>query len=332
MKQFALRILPLALLVIGLVACGSPQVTGVVSVEIAGGDRQVPLDTTMVLGANVVAGAGTSTAVTWASSDESVAAIDGQGVLTALTPGETTVTATSTVDTSLSDSIVVTVVVDQSAAREFAATYVPLEEEPPVLGVGFAIADPSVMPTSFTDLGNGVFLGPLAPVGPEGAVAVTLPAPSDVPTDALTGADDLFGAYLEEAPDCALEAGDPTVQVTPLVLSFITFPGVILSTVDGIAPAALTDSPTNPISGPEGPSESTDLFTYLYADGPTSIATTGTDCSTPLILAPVTFDLELKEGWNLVRIALAFEGEAPESVTITNGAAEQLFVHPVGII
>lgn len=329
MRRLYYRTVPLILIVIGLAACSTPQVTGVVAVDIPGGDRQMPLDATMVLGANVTAGNGVSTAVTWASSAASVASIDAQGVLTAVSAGETTITATSTADSSKSASIQVTVVVDAAAARSFDATYVaPDPTAPPVLGASFAVADAGFGPTSFTEVVPGLFLGPVAPVGPDGSVSVTLPAPADVPATVLADVTGLFPA-LESAVDCELTASAPSTKVTPFIFELFTVPGVVLSSFGGLMPAVLSDSESNPYSIPEEELDLLTLYTYLYADGPSTVVSSGTDCSTTGIAAPVAFDLELVEGWNQVTIELQFDdAHLPELMTVTNGEATELFIHP----
>lgn len=323
--------LTLILVALALAACSTPQVTGVVAVEIAGGDRQMPLDATLVLGANVTAGSGLSTAVTWESSEESVAVIDAQGVLTAVGPGESTITATSAADSTMTDSIVVTVIVDDAAARSFAATYVPVDPAfPPVLGVSFGVGGPELLgPASFTEVDPGLHLGPVAPVGADGSVEVTLPAPADIPANVLQDVTAMFPA-LENAPDCSLTASAAATQATPVLFQLITVPGVFLVTFDGFIPAFMSDSGTNPLTVPAEDLDTWTVYTYIYADGPTSVASTGTDCTVPGIDAPFVFDLDLVEGWNEIAVTIDFGApNDPELVTMTNGAAPELFIHPL---
>ncbi len=332
MRQAFHRTAGFTLIAILLAACGTPQVTGVVSVEIPGGDRQMPLDATMVLAANVVAGSGTSSAVSWESSDESVAAIDGQGVLTALTPGETIVTATSTADPTISDAITVTVVVQQDKARAFDAVYVPPDPSaPPVLAASLAIASAELIGTaSLTEVTTGLFLGPLAPVGPDGSVSVTLPAPADIPAEALEDVTGMFPAFATAA-DCELVASSPTTKVTPMHFSIFTFPGVILSTIDsGLSPAVMTDTDANPVTLPEDELEQITIYLYLYADGNTTVTSVGSDCNVDSIIVPFSFDLELVEGWSQVAVVIDYDAtHQPESIIVTNGSASTLYLHPL---
>lgn len=333
MRQLSTRTMAVLFLAFALAACGTPQVTGVVSVEIPGGDRQMSLEATMVLGANVTAGSGTSTAVTWDSSESSVASIDANGVLTANSPGTTTITATSTVDVSKSDSIVVTVVVDDDAATSFDATYVePDPSVPPVLGAGLAIAtaDALMGPTAFTEVQPGLYLGPVAPIGSDGSISVTLPAPDDVPAATLSPVTSFFPA-LETAADCELVASAPATMATPLLFQLVTIPGVYLTTFDsGFLPALLTDNSTNPLAIPPEELESIALYSYVYADGPTTITTAGSDCLVDSIIAPFEFDVELKQGWNQISFLVDYDvSNNPELITVGNGDSEELFIHPI---
>ncbi|TVR97546.1 MAG: hypothetical protein EA416_00540, partial [Trueperaceae bacterium] len=93
-------------LVLVLVACTTPSVT---SVSIDGGDRTIVVDDPLTLIATVVASGGASAAVTWESSDEAVAVIDDAGAVTSHAAGVTDITATSTSDPTMSDTITLTV-------------------------------------------------------------------------------------------------------------------------------------------------------------------------------------------------------------------------------
>jgi hypothetical protein len=96
-----------ATLALALSACTTTAT--IVSVTIAGGDRVLSHGTSITLSVHVQATGGASTAVTWTSSDPDVATIDASGTVDALTPGTSRITATSTTDTSKSDSITLTV-------------------------------------------------------------------------------------------------------------------------------------------------------------------------------------------------------------------------------
>jgi uncharacterized protein YjdB len=66
--------------------------------------------TTVQLSADATGVVGSpDTSVTWASADEAIATVDASGLVTAVAPGTVTITATSVIDTGLSDSVDVTV-------------------------------------------------------------------------------------------------------------------------------------------------------------------------------------------------------------------------------
>jgi len=81
----------------------------VVSVTIDQGDLSLIAGTTSSLTATVAVINGADQAVTWSSDDEAVATVSVTGVVSALTPGTATVTATSVADPSKHDSIIVSV-------------------------------------------------------------------------------------------------------------------------------------------------------------------------------------------------------------------------------
>ena len=96
-------------LALALAACATPSGSSVTSVSIDGGDRTVVVDDSLTFTATVVTEGGASDAVTWESSDESVAGIDDAGSVTILTVGVLDVSATSTVDPSVRDTVTLTV-------------------------------------------------------------------------------------------------------------------------------------------------------------------------------------------------------------------------------
>lgn len=96
-----------------LAACGTnpPVAPGVTSVTIVGGDRTLGVGDTATLTATVAVTGGAATTVTWVSSQPSFATVNATtGALEALAVGTTEITATSTVDETRSDTVVVTVV------------------------------------------------------------------------------------------------------------------------------------------------------------------------------------------------------------------------------
>ncbi len=92
------------LLLLVMVACSR-----VVSVTINEGNQTLEVDETKQLTVNVIVEGNASTRVEWASRTPGVASVTDDGLVTALSPGTTEVTATSVADGSKSDTITVTV-------------------------------------------------------------------------------------------------------------------------------------------------------------------------------------------------------------------------------
>ena len=93
-----------------LVACGSPSpISAVTSVTIQGGDRTIVLGDPLTLTATITTTGTASNAVSWASSNETVAIFDASGTLTTLTTGTTDLTATSVFDPIKNDTITLTI-------------------------------------------------------------------------------------------------------------------------------------------------------------------------------------------------------------------------------
>jgi hypothetical protein len=90
-----------------LIACGSSGT--VTSVTIDGGDRTIILGDALTLTATVAITGNASQAVTWTSSNQTVATIAPDGQVTSLTTGTTLITATSTSDPTKSDTITLTI-------------------------------------------------------------------------------------------------------------------------------------------------------------------------------------------------------------------------------
>src|SRR5690606_31620608 len=99
--------------------------------------------------------------------------------------------------------------------------------------------------------------------------------------------------------DCELAASAPTTLATPLIFSIITVPGVFLTTFDsGPVPALVSDSPVNPLATPPAANATVVLQSYVYADGATTLTTTGTNCMLEGIASPLVVELDLQLGWN----------------------------------
>lgn len=107
------RILFALLLSALLAACGSPSPgpggPAVQSVTVSPATASVQVGETAELTATVSVTGGASQAVTWSSSDDSIASVDSDGVVTGVAAGSATITATSVFDENRSGSAEVTV-------------------------------------------------------------------------------------------------------------------------------------------------------------------------------------------------------------------------------
>lgn len=289
------------LLVSILAACGSPAITGVVSVEIVGGDREIAVTATELLTASVTAASGIAESVSWSSSDEAVATVDSDGVVHAVGLGTTTVTATSTADATKSDSAVVTVVKPTVADGAFMATAVTPPGGIPLSGAALSLlsaqtAPPPVARAAVTELEWPFFVGPLSPIADDGVMIVKFPASSDLTADVLTTADKLYW-QIDDMVDCSLTASSPSVAVTPVAFEFISVPGVMLFTFEGALPAVVSNFPIDLITPPTA-EQLADLvlYTWVYAAGDVSVVSTGAGCD--FGSSALEIDVDLSQGWN----------------------------------
>lgn len=324
-----------SVLVLALVtACGGPTITGVVSVQILGGDRDVTLASTALFTPSVTAGSGVSTAVTWSSNNEAVATVGAGGVVTAHALGTATVTATSTADATKSGSAVVTVVAPTAADGAFMTTVVPPAGVAPFLGAGLVListqAPPPVTPAAVVDLGYPIFVGPISPIGADGTVVVTLPLGSDLPADVLTTADQFY-LPIDEMAGCSLIASAPSVKVTGVVFELVTVPGVILFGVDGASLAIASNIPID-LSSPPTPEvlAQLNLFTWVYAESDVTVVTSGAGCET--VGSTLAIDVDLATGWNLLAWQLEIDAvtDALTGIRLTNSDATESYVTPAG--
>ncbi len=96
---------------ITVVTSGGGNVTSVtINDPNPSGPDQVQVGGTINLFVTVVADPGVSKAVTWSSGDNSLATVDNNGIVTGVAAGTVTITATSAVDNSVSDSINIDVI------------------------------------------------------------------------------------------------------------------------------------------------------------------------------------------------------------------------------
>ena len=88
-----------------LLGCTSTGTGAITNVTIDGGDRTIVLGDSLTLTATVDVTGNASQAVTWTSSNQTVATMAPNGQVTSLTTGTTNLTATSTTDATKSDTI-----------------------------------------------------------------------------------------------------------------------------------------------------------------------------------------------------------------------------------
>lgn len=322
-RRFA-RLLPLLLLA-AVTACNTAP-TGVTSVEILGGDRSLEPGAETVLTAYVTASAGHATTVTWSSSDAAVAAVSNDGLVTAVAEGSATITATSVADTSKSDSITVSVEVDPAAPQTVDATYIGSDAMPPVLAVAlyFEDTEPVAMPVSFTEVIDGLFLGPLSSIGADGTVELILPDTTDVPAQIMRTASDFVDITAAFA-DCELTASAAAVGVSFLGLELVlSNPGVAALTIEGAHPFLVTDAPLDPDEFTEEDLLSVGHPTWVYAAEAVSVEATGAGCTGGAEY--LVLDLDLQAGWNQLTWDVEFDGVDVLGFTLRHSDGEAVFL------
>lgn len=109
-RYVSFRVTLVVLLLVSLVSCTHSGPTGVVKeVSVHPAELELITGGSGSLRAEVVVVGDAETSVTWSSADVGVATVDPSGVVTAVAPGSTTITATSTLDNTKSGSATVTV-------------------------------------------------------------------------------------------------------------------------------------------------------------------------------------------------------------------------------
>ena len=100
-----------AVAVLVLAACGQVAVPGDASIQVTPeSPGTIGVGQTLQLTANVTVEAGVDDTVTWSSDNESAATVDNTGLVSGVGAGSANITATLAADTSVSDSVTVTVV------------------------------------------------------------------------------------------------------------------------------------------------------------------------------------------------------------------------------
>lgn len=321
-------------LVAVLAACGGQSIQGVASVEILGGDRAISLGSDVLLSAKVTAGSGVDTTVTWSSSSEAVATVNGAGVITPHALGSTTVTATSAADTTKSASAVVTVTAPN--LTDDAALMVSLNMPaggPAAVAAGLLFIDlsapsPGPTPASVTDVGDGEYAGPVSPVAADGSAIIRFPDGSDLPEEIFTTPVD-FAYNFSVIPSCELAATDTSAMVTYAVFEFATVPGVVLYLSEGRAFAAVTDQPID-VATPPTVQEfaAMEFITWVYSDSATQVSTPEGGCGPT---GAYTVAVDLVAGWNQLswRLVLDDTNTNLEGFTLGNSSTTEYHVTPM---
>ncbi|MBX3143651.1 MAG: hypothetical protein KF813_07845 [Trueperaceae bacterium] len=203
-----------------------------------------------------------------------------------------------------------------------------------MLGVGLLLMDFDDMGTpvsmSVTEFEEGVYLGPVAPVGEDRGFTLTLPDGTELPSALMTDAD-AFVYNVNEFAGCSLNASNATVQVTKAAWSLITVPGVAVLSIDGLEPAIATNKrmPAAPDSD-----DLADLYwqTWVYATGATNVSTSPAVC-TSASDASVSVNVSLASGWNQLEWRLTVDGDGNlDSLSLVNSSADELHVAPISFL
>jgi len=263
----------------------------------------------------VTAASGGDTTVSWSGSDQTVATVDTDGVLTALALGSTTVTASSTADSSKSDAVAITVVPNPSVRQVQLNT-----GNMPILGAGLVLLTETapLVTAAFVEFLPGVYAGPVGPVNEDGSVGLVFPSGTALPDDAIHPVSDLIMS-LDVVFGCELTVSEPSVNVTQVS------PGpssnVYLLLADGMFPALVTDTPFDYTAEFEEEFLSKAFISWVYSDGDTTVSL-AQDCIAGT--TEVVVDLTLKSGWNQVAWHIEVDPDDDEvaSFTLLNDDSE----------
>ena len=175
---------------------------------------------------------------------------------------------------------------------------------------GFDVDASAVTPGSVVEVEEGAYLAGLALVESDGSYELVLPDGADLPAGLLRAAEDTvpLEIYLGAA-DCSLVASDPSVSVTPTFWEFISFPTPVFFTPFGLGFGV---NLSEELDIDEEPDEAT-FISVVYATGPTTLTTTGTECSGGGL--SVSADASLVAGWNQMTWTLS-EGDTVTTLAI----------------
>lgn len=201
---------------------------------------------------------------------------------------------------------------------------------PTPLAATILLADFGAMGTTstVTEIGENLFVGPVAPLRPDGTVDLVFPDGEDLPLGVLLPAEEAVLNVLDWT-GCTLTASDPSVLLTGMMFEGIGLPGVAVLTAEGLYLALATAELVEDISDPSV-LYSTRSQTWVYASGPTTVETTPATCEGTAPEVPwLSVDLSLDSGWNLLEWVMT-NNELDEvlGISLRESTAEELYLLP----
>ena len=320
---------------------GSATVTvlapAVTAVDVTPAPSSVIIGETVQLEADVAAVSGASLDVTWSSSDETVATVDQDGLVTGVTLGAATITATSVATPSVSGSSELTVT-DVPAVTGVTLDPPTLELElgesatltPGVDAVGGA--DESVTWASSDDTVATVDADGVVTAVAVGTATITATSVFDVTVegtaDVTVLAEAVTGVTVDPA-EVTIEVGDADVQFTATVDTVsgasedVTWtssdPSVAAVDAEGLVSAVAAGTATI-------------TATSVVDAAVSGAATVNVPGVTDVDVTPASADLILTGSVQLVAVATAVHGETDESVTWSSSDAAVATVSETGLV
>src|SRR5690554_559891 len=203
---------------------------------------------------------------------------------------------------------------------------------PPVLGAAILLVDfvAALETTStVTEVSENFYVGPLAPVGSDGAFELTFPAGADIPAGVMLPVEESV-INLTGLASCTITATDPSVMVTGMAFEGLTLPGVALVTVEGLYLALSTAEEVEDVDAPDL-FESARSQTWVYASGPTQLATSPATCEFPLPSEDsISVNATLSAGWNILEWTIEADATSTGAeLRLRNSTAEELHLLPM---
>ena len=184
------------------------------------------------------------------------------------------------------------------------------------------IGSMSVDTSSFVEVFDTFFVGPISPVAADGSFELVFPDGDDVPAATMVPADD-FAANARGFAACEVAASNAAASVTVTVWEFVSVPGMFTFSVEGAAPMAIFTEPID-TDDPPDPSELA-FVTWVYADADVDVAT-GAGCAEASF--ELIVDVSLEAGWNQLEWTIAEgEGGDPDVLTLSNSSADEVHAY-----